>query len=109
MSDAPAPPSSPPSSSTPAPPAYDDNPAYVLPVEAARAALQHWWREPLAGILALGIGTYDSWYFGHDNGLSSALDEILVIGGVVLIAGSKHLFTGTLPGSQSGNAGNKGE
>lgn len=41
----------------------------------------------LAGALALGIGTYDSWKFGRDAGLGYSLDELLVIGGVVLIAG----------------------
>lgn len=72
-----------------------DDAARIIPIEAARAHLRHWWREPIAGLLALGIGVYDSWKFGHDTGLSSSLDEILVIGGVVLIAGSKRLFTGT--------------
>jgi len=41
----------------------------------------------LAGVLALAIGTYDSWRFGRDAGLGYSLDELLVIGGVVLIAG----------------------
>lgn len=69
------------------------DPIKVIPIEAARAHLKHWWREPMAGILALGIGVYDSWRYGHDAGLSSSLDEILVIGGVVLIAGSRRLFS----------------
>jgi hypothetical protein len=65
----------------------------ILPIEAARAQLRHWWREPLAGMLALGIGVYDSWRYGRDAGLSSSLDEILVVGGIVLIAGSRRLFS----------------
>ena len=72
----------------------DLDPATVIPVEAARAHLRHWWREPLAGLIAVGIGSYDSWFYGHDSGLSSSLDEILVIGGIVLMAGSRRLFAG---------------
>lgn len=72
----------------------DLDPATVIPVEAARAHLRHWWREPLAGLIAVGIGSYDSWFYGHDAGLSSSLDEILVIGGIVLMAGSRRLFAG---------------
>ena len=71
--------------------------AEVLPVEAARAHLRHWWREPAAGVLALMIGCFDTWYFGRDAGLSSSLDEILVIGGIVLVAGSKRLFGANMP------------
>jgi hypothetical protein len=75
--------------------ALDDiDPATVIPVEAAHAHLRHWWREPLAGALALGIGTFDSWHFGRDLGLTSSLDEILIVGGIVLIAGSRRLFSG---------------
>ena len=75
--------------------ALDDlDPASVLPVEAAEAHLRHWWREPGAGIIAVAIGTFDSWHFGRDLGLSSSLDEILIIGGIVLIAGSRRLFSG---------------
>lgn len=55
---------------------------------------QHWWREPIAGVLSLGIGCYDTWKFGRDAGLTSSLDEILVVGGIVLIAGSRKLFMG---------------
>jgi hypothetical protein len=69
------------------------DPAKIIPIEAAKAHLRHWWREPLAGAIAVGIGVYDSWFYGHDAGLSSSLDEILVIGGIVLMAGSKRLFT----------------
>jgi hypothetical protein len=72
----------------------DTDPAAVIPLEAARAHLRHWWREPVAGLIAVGIGVYDSWFYGHDQGLSSSLDEILVIGGIVLMAGSKRLFGG---------------
>jgi hypothetical protein len=75
----------------------DIDPATVIPLDAARAHLRHWWREPVAGFIAVFIGVFDSWYFPRDAGLSSSLDEILVIGGVVLIAGSKRLFGGTPP------------
>ena len=72
----------------------DINPAEIIPLEAARAHLAHWWREPVSGLIAVGIGVYDAWKYGHDQGLSSSLDEILVIGGVVLMAGSRRLFSG---------------
>jgi hypothetical protein len=75
----------------------DVDPATVIPLDAARAHLRHWWREPVAGFISVFIGVFDSWYFPRDAGLSSSLDEILVIGGVVLIAGSKRLFGGTPP------------
>jgi hypothetical protein len=88
------------SSPPPPPDLLDIDPASVLPVEAAEASLRHWWREPLAGLLAVFVGTFDSWHFGRDEGLTSSLDEILILGGIVLIAGSKRLFTGTSsPGS----------
>lgn len=74
----------------------DPDPAYVLPLEAAKEHLLHWWREPVAGIVSLGVGVYDAWYFGHDAGLSSSLDELLIISGVVLIAGSRRLFGGAI-------------
>lgn len=86
----------PPAASPPSPPAADLDPATIIPLEAAREHLLHWWREPMAGLLALGIGVYDSWFFGREAGLSSSLDEALVIGGIVLIAGSKRLF-GAVP------------
>jgi hypothetical protein len=72
------------------------DPAKLAPFEAAMEHLSHWWREPLAGALALGIGTYDAWFFPRDLGLSPSLDEALVIGGIVLIAGSRKLF-GAVP------------
>jgi hypothetical protein len=75
-------------------PAVEIDPEAVIPLEAARAHLRHWWREPVTGLVAVGIGVYDSWFYGHDAGLSSSLDEILVIGGIVLMAGSKRLFGG---------------
>lgn len=87
------------------PPTVD--PAVVVPLEAARAALQHWWREPLAGAAALAVGCYDTWVFGRNAGLSSSLDEILVIGGVVLIAGSRHLFGGSIAAGGNGANGGK--
>ena len=65
-----------------------------IPLEAARAHLRHWWREPVAGMLALGIGVYDVWHFGKDGGITSSLDELMIIGGIVLIAGSRRLFMG---------------
>jgi hypothetical protein len=77
-------------------PPEDVDPVKLMPFEAAIERLAHWWREPLAGILALSIGTYDAWYFPRDQGLSPSLDEALVIGGVVLIAGSRKLF-GAVP------------
>jgi hypothetical protein len=70
------------------------DPGKVIPLEAARAHLAHWWREPMTGVIALGIGVYDSWIYGHEKGLSSSLDEILVLGGIVLMAGSRRLFAG---------------
>jgi hypothetical protein len=78
-------------------PPDDADSAKLLRTEAALEHLLHWWREPLAGVLALGVGVYDSWFYGRDAGLSSSLDEILIIGGVVLIAGSRQLFLGTGP------------
>lgn len=74
--------------------AVDVDPATIIPIEAARAHLSHWWREPVTGLVAVSIGVYDSWFYGHDKGLSSSLDEILVIGGIVLMAGSRRLFAG---------------
>lgn len=71
-----------------------DEPTEVLRLEAARARLLHWWREPFAGIVAVGVGVWDTWHYGRDAGLTSSLDELLVIGGIVLIAGSRKLFTG---------------
>jgi len=73
----------------------DVDPNVIIPMEAARAHLRHWWREPIAGALAIGIGVFDSWHFGHDQGLTTSLDELLVLGGIVLVAGSKRLFTGS--------------
>jgi hypothetical protein len=77
-----------------------EDPSTIIPIEAARASLMHWWREPVAGICALGIGCWDVWHFGRDAGLTSSLDEILIIGGIVLVAGSKRLFGGTPPGEK---------
>jgi len=69
-------------------------PAAILPIEAAKAHLAHWWREPVAGIISLTLGAFDAWYFGREAGLTSSLDEILIIGGIVMIAGSRRLFSG---------------
>lgn len=68
------------------------DPARLIPLAAARAALLHWWREPIAGLLSLGVGVWDAWHYGRDGGLSSNVDEILILGGVILIAGSRRLF-----------------
>ena len=80
------------------PPSFDEtidvDPEKVIPIEAAKAHLRHWWREPVAGAISIAIGAFDSWFYGHDAGLSSSLDEILVIGGIVLMAGSRRLFGG---------------
>jgi hypothetical protein len=57
-----------------------------------QARLRHWWREPLAGSLSLFIGSFDAWVYGRDRGLTSSLDEILIITGIGLIAGVAHLF-----------------
>ena len=65
----------------------------VIPIEVARAHLRHWWREPLAGFMALVVGTFDAWKYGREGGLTGSLDEALVIGGIVLIAGSRRLFS----------------
>jgi hypothetical protein len=69
----------------------------LIPLEAARASLLHWWREPIAGLISVAIGTFDSWYFGRDLGLSSNIDELLIMGGIILIAGSRKLFSGAPP------------
>ena len=55
--------------------------------------LHHWYREPIAGVLALAIGAFDAWHYGRDAGLTSSLDEALVVGGIILIAGTKKLFS----------------
>ena len=70
------------------------DPIKLIPLEAARAALLHWWREPIAGLIATGIGVWDAWHFGRDAGLSTNIDELLILGGIILIAGSKKLLTG---------------
>lgn len=62
-----------------------------------RDPLNYWWREPLAGIIAVGLGSFDVWKFGRDAGFTSSLDEILILTGVALIAGVKNLFGGTPP------------
>ena len=55
---------------------------------------EHWWREPLAGLVAVAIACVDIWEFGGNEGFSNSLDEILVLTGVALIAGVKNLFGG---------------
>lgn len=65
---------------------------------------QHWWREPLAGLISVGIGSYDVWKFGRDGGFTSSLDEILILTGIALVAGVRNLFGNapTPPGSLGG-------
>lgn len=78
----------------------DADPAKLIPLEAARASLLHWWREPIAGVISVGIGVWDTWHFGRESGLSSNVDELLILGGIVLIAGSKRLFSGSPRGEE---------
>lgn len=59
---------------------------------AAIEHTQHWWREPIAGLIAVGIGSWDAWHYGRDAGFSSALDEILILTGIALVAGIRNLF-----------------
>lgn len=59
--------------------------------------LEHWWREPLAGFVAVGVGCYDVWFYGRDNGFSASLDEILILTGITLIAGVRNLFGAKAP------------
>jgi hypothetical protein len=56
--------------------------------------LQHWWREPIAGLIAVFIGCFDIWHYGTQAGFSSSLDEILMLTGIALIAGIRNLFGG---------------
>lgn len=74
-------------------PAPDNgDPATLVPLESAREHLLHWWREPIAGFLALGVGCFDTWHFGRDGGMTTSLDELLVVGGIILIAGTKKFI-----------------
>jgi hypothetical protein len=61
--------------------------------------IQHWWREPIAGVIAVGIASYDMWHFGTTAGFSSSLDEILLLTGIALIAGVRNLFGGKANGA----------
>ena len=61
--------------------------------------LQHWWREPLAGLIAVGLASYDVWVYGRDAGFSASLDEILILTGITLIAGVRNLFGAQKPPS----------
>lgn len=69
--------------------------------------LVHWWREPVAGVASLAIGCYDTWVYGRSDGLTSSLDEVLIISGIVLIAGSRRLFggAGSVEKPENGNGG----
>ena len=80
-------------------PADPDDPAVALPIEAAREHLIHWWREPLAGAISVAIGTYDAWVYGRDAGLSITLDEALIVGGVILIAGTRKMLSAAISGT----------
>lgn len=79
-----------------APPEPED----IVPLEAAREHLLHWWREPVAGVLSLGVGVFDTWRFGRDSGLTASLDEALVIGGIILIAGTQRFIGRPLNGGK---------
>ena len=59
--------------------------------------LQHWWREPLAGFVAVGLASFDVWRYGRDAGFTSSLDEILILSGIALIAGVRNLFSAQRP------------
>lgn len=50
------------------------------------------WRQIAAGILSISIGIYDLWFIGRDRGLSSQLDELIILGGLGLIAGIPSFF-----------------
>ena len=65
----------------------------LIKLDAASEHILHWWREPIAGFISVGIGTFDAWHYGRDAGLTISLDEALIVGGVVLIAGVKKLFS----------------
>lgn len=74
------------------------DPVKLIPLEAARANLLHWWREPIAGAVSVAIGCVDVWHWGRDAGLTTSVDELLILGGIVLLAGSRRLFSGA-PGA----------
>ena len=57
----------------------------------------HWWREPLAGIIAIGVSCYDIWIMGKEKGLSGPLDELVLHTGIALIAGVRNLFGARTP------------
>jgi hypothetical protein len=42
----------------------------------------------VAGLLAVGLGSFDLWHYGRDSGLSVAVDEALILLGISMIAGS---------------------
>lgn len=62
--------------------------------------IQHWWREPIAGFIAVGLAVWDVWHFGRDSGFTISLDEILLLTGIALIAGVRNLFGGSKPPQQ---------
>lgn len=83
----------------------NDDPTNVLPVEVAREHLVHWWREPVAGAISVAVGCFDTWVYGRDAGLTTSLDELLIVSGVILIAGTRKLFG--LPTREGSNGGPK--
>jgi len=46
------------------------------------------WRSMVAGLIAVGLGTFDLWHYGRENGLSVAVDEALILLGISMIAGT---------------------
>ena len=75
------------------------DPAPLIPEQVSPPTLkkegdpQHWWREPISGLLGVIIALVDIWYFGKDKGLSAPLDELILLTGLALIAGIRNLFT----------------
>ena len=62
----------------------------------------HWWRELLAGSIAVAIACFDVWWKGANAGFSNSLDEILLLTGVALIAGVRNLFAAKSPPTKNG-------
>lgn len=68
--------------------------------------VQHWWREPIAGVIAIAVASWDAWHYGRDGGFSTPLDEILLLTGIALVAGIRNLFGTQRPanGEKASNA-----
>jgi hypothetical protein len=58
------------------------------------------WRSFAAGIVAVGIGCYDVWKLGPNEGLTVEIDEILILVGIGLIAGMPNVFLKSLMGKK---------